>query len=439
MDNLARLFSSLQTRLRPEDVAELILTQLGDSLTLAEAAQLRQAATRSLKSGLVQMTSMMQDFRQPVAPQKQVAKAGELFICAPALDTVDCSDIEQVRQLIEQLSADIQKIPGSNNFIADRFSRAERQLAGMDISKRRYNKLFRFLQRFEHKLATYQLETQKYQASRVAKSGLATLICYEDFASTPDVACFIAWLSARMNRRSVFTNQPQDRAFDQIAEMLLARVQRQPTAAGWYAIAHIMPDREIVKHLDDRQKLSLFTHYLAQLNELAGLLKLIWQRNTFNRRTMVVKRGDDSSTWNALAGAWNSARQGWFSLAEVLGMEQMVEQLCLGKVLRLMAGDVAAWHYQTGGGPEPDTQVWAHLPFPWEVFSGAESCTKADVQQICAQFGVDPYKKGWISPRHNRQAVPFVPTPELVHGVVVARPEIALILRKAGYFSGKGG
>lgn len=31
MDNLARLFSSLQARLRPEDVAELILMQLGDS------------------------------------------------------------------------------------------------------------------------------------------------------------------------------------------------------------------------------------------------------------------------------------------------------------------------------------------------------------------------------------------------------------------------
>lgn len=439
MDNLARLFSSLQTRLRPEDVAELILTLLGDSLTQVETAQLRQAAAGSLKSGLVQMTSMMQEFRQPVAPEKQVAKAGELFVSAPVLDSIDCSDIQQIRQLIEQLSVEIQKAPGSNNFIADRFSRAQRQQAGMDISKRRYNKLFRFLQRFESKLATYQLETQKYQATRMAKSGLAMLIRYEDFASTPDVACFIAWLSARMNRRSVFTNQAQDRAFDQIGQMLLARVEQAPTSAGWYAIAHIMPDRDIVKHLDDRQKLSLFTLYLAQLNELAGLLQLIWQRNTFNRQTMIVKRGDDSSTWNALAGAWNSARQGWLALAVVLGMEEMVEQMCLGKVLRLIAGDVAAWHYQTGGGLEPDTQVWAHLPLPWEVFSGASSCTKADVQRVCAQFGVDPYNKGWIGPRRNRQAVAFVPTPELVHGVVVDKPEIALILRKAGYFSGKGG
>ncbi|MHA7633723.1 hypothetical protein [Corallococcus sp. M7] len=29
---------------------------------------------------------------------------------------------------------------------------------------------------------------------------------------------------------------------------------------------------------------------------------------------MIVSRGDDSNTWNALAGAWNASRQGWLSL-----------------------------------------------------------------------------------------------------------------------------
>jgi hypothetical protein len=41
-------------------------------------------------------------------------------------------------------------------------------------------------------------------------------------------------------------------------------------------------------------------------------------------------------------------------------------------------------------------------------------------------------------PPSGRQAVPFQPTPELVHGVTVSHPELASVLRKSGWFSGKG-
>jgi hypothetical protein len=33
---------------------------------------------------------------------------------------------------------------------------------------------------------------------------------------------------------------------------------------------------------------------------------------------------------------------------------------------------------------------------------------------------------------------PFRPTPELVHGVSVGHPELARVLKKLGFFSGKG-
>jgi hypothetical protein len=103
----------------------------------------------------------------------------------------------------------------------------------------------------------------------------------------------------------------------------------------------------------------------------------------------------------------------------------------------LMAADVAAWHRSSGGGLEPDTQVWNELPPPWEVLSGAATCTREHVEEVCRRHGVDPVKKGWVAPPPERRVEKFAPTPELVHGVAVAGPELAAVLRKAGWFSGK--
>ena len=44
---------------------------------------------------------------------------------------------------------------------------------------------------------------------------------------------------------------------------------------------------------------------------------------------------------------------------------------------------------------------------------------------------------GWIARRGKKRVERFTPTPELVHGVVVASPSMAQAMRKAGIFSGK--
>ena len=56
---------------------------------------------------------------------------------------------------------------------------------------------------------------------------------------------------------------------------------------------------------------------------------------------------------------------------------------------------------------------------------------------MCSKHGVDPVKNGWASPRPGRTVHAYRPTPELVHGVTVGDPGLALVLRKLGYFSGK--
>ncbi|SMC27510.1 hypothetical protein SAMN02745857_02886 [Andreprevotia lacus DSM 23236] len=437
MNRLEPLFESLQRRPRPEDVAELVLEALGETLRPQEKALLEKVAATSFKRGLHQFSSMLEEFQRPVPPSAQTAKAAELFQEIPKLSTEASADPDQVAALIAQLSATLCKTVGANDFKADRLNEEQRKLAGLDISKRRYNKLFRFLLRFERKLACYQMEQRKYAATRIAKAGLVTLIRWEDFCTSPDAACFIAYYAAARNRRSIFTNQGQASAYDEVAAMLLNRFRQAPVAPSWYAIAQIMPDPDVVAHLENTEKWTLFTDYLAQLEEISSLLQVTWQKSNFNRDSMIVKRGDDSTTWNALAGAWNTVRSGWLSLAYALGMEQLVNEVCLGKVMRLMAADVAAWHRLSGGSLDPDTAVWAALPAPWDVLSGQAICTKVDVETTCKQHGVDPVAKGWIAPKETRQSAPFIPTPELVHGVAVGHPALAAAMKRAGWFSGK--
>lgn len=137
-----------------------------------------------------------------------------------------------------------------------------------------------------------------------------------------------------------------------------------------------------------------------------------------------------------MAGAWNKARDNWINLLYALGLEFVLEEVCPGKVLRLMAADVVAWHRSAGQTLDPNTQVWATLPLPWEVLAGTATCTEDLVTAACRNAGLDPVKSGWVAPRLHHVAT-FRPTPELVHGVSVGSPYLARILRQRGAFSGK--
>jgi hypothetical protein len=234
----------------------------------------------------------------------------------------------------------------------------------------------------------------------------------------------------------VFTNTSQARPYDEICEMLMQRCNRQQEQTNWWAIAHVLPVREVIRHLDDEQKGVLLAEYFNLMNEAALFLKELWETNDLGE-DMVVRRGNDSTTWNVTAGAWNKLREGWFSLMYDLGMVDAVEQMCPGKVLRLMAADVAWWHRQSGGDLHEDTAVWMELPRPWEVLSGNAICSKSLVESVCQRYGLDPVKSGWSAPRPGRYVERFTPTPELVHGVVVGSPLLAAVFRKAGVFSGK--
>ncbi|WP_230687978.1 hypothetical protein [Hymenobacter ruricola] len=401
MMDLTTLHHTLSQRRRPEDVAELLLPLLQDHLAPAELATLQQAAANSLRRNVWQYTSMLEEFRQPVGADKQALKAVELFEyprpAAPGTASPDYGDPEQVRQLLQELSPRLAKNLGHSNYLTDRLDRKGRQAAGLgELSRRRYNKRFRALRHLEEKLQQLVFADRQRRLQMVSKHGFAHEISYADFSRDLFSAAFIAYYTARCNLRSTFTNQGQDRPYDAVADMLFQHCRAgRPPAPAWWAIAHVYAAPPVLAELPDAQKGQLLGRWTALLQELAEVLRQIWAANTFRRDSMVVKQGDDSSTWNITAGAWNKARDNWINLLYALGMEFVLDDLCPGKVLRLMAADVVFWHRQTGGQLDPNTVVWAELPLPWEVLSGPAHCTRDTVAAACARAGLDAAKSGW--------------------------------------------
>jgi hypothetical protein len=426
---LKTLFESLDQRIRPEDAAYLvreILSENGVKLGRKEKG-LFQRATRYAWGH----SSMDRDFARPVGFEKQLKVAKQLF---PDVPLPDPNSPISIAHYASQAGERILKTYSYGDFKHNRFDRNERKGRGIgEISKRQYNKLFRFLARIDKKNERLMRELQKRDFTQISKSRFANRITWEEFSSDIMTACFIGYYTARCGLRSAFLAGPQQRPYDELADALFQRLEG---GANWYAIAHVYPNQEVLKLTTDEQKGKLLGLWYKKLGEIAQLLREVWDDSDINPKTMIVKRGNDSSTWNATAGAWNKARNSWINFVYALNMDKVLDEVCPGKVLRLMAADVAYWHKSKGGELEPDTQVWISLPLPWEVLAGEKTCTRQTVEAACEKAKIKG--KGWIAPHEGRVIEDFRPTPELVHGVAVSSPQLAEVIKKAGWFSGKG-
>lgn len=432
VDPIDALYDAIQRRPRPEDVAELIVSLFPRA---ASKPVIVSASRGSFRQNLYGWSSMASDFARPIGAEKQVKKACELFKIPDVPDVAACLDPVRVQAFLDRVSPMIQFVPGQTNFRTNRLDRSQRKTAGLDMRKRQYNKRWRLLKRLDDKIRRMIRNSAKYEFTRVGKSALATKLTREDIAKDLPTACFVAYLSARMSMRSVFTNTSQERAFDTVAKALLDLAMESPTI-NWWAIAHVHPEWEVLAKLSEGEKGRLLGMSFGLLKGVGDFLAGEWAKLDVNRSTLIVQRGNDSSTWNNTAGAWNKTRDLWFSVVHALDMGDILDSMCPGKVLRLMAADVAYWHRSSGGDVHPDTKVWAEIPLPWEVLKGEDRCTRDDVEMACAKYKVKV--EGWTGPRPSKKAVDFKPTPELVNGVVVSSPALALALRKAGWFSSKG-
>lgn len=445
------LHRSIQMRPRPEDVAQLVLEILDDKLTRGQKGTLDVAARYSLKRGAYSYSSMKDEFERIVGADRIVARTAEIFKVPSHPTASQCIDPAFVESFLEELLPQIKATMGNLNLRTDRLPREQRRAIPNFPAKRRYNRMFRAAKRLSEKLEKMVENTKKYRATRIAKSAGATLITVEELSKDLGTACFVAYLSARMNLRSMFSGVGQDPSFDNIAQMLLKNAIGGCTP-NWYAIAMVHPEAEILKNLTEEQKGLLLGIWTQELSNLADMLEELARTNNLDLNNCIVHKGNDSTTWNAVAGAWNKARDAWMGIIHSLGMESILDHYCPGKALRLMASDVVQWQMYmktrshswnqdaVDAALHPDTLVWRALPKPWEVFKGKATCTRAQVQAACDKVYHDRPEKGmgWYTMKAPKHATTFKPTPELVHGVTVTSPYLASVLKDAGWFSGKG-
>lgn len=211
---------------------------------------------------------------------------------------------------------------------------------------------------------------------------------------------------------------------DDLGEMLLEHALASPTCRA-DVIAKVLTRKKVLARLTDEQKGALVGQYYQALESIGGLLESVW-RDGRGRRRMVVQKGDDSTTWNMASRAWNQARTGWLNLMSDLGLTHVIEGICPGKVPALIAGDVMQWHIaDTGSSAQPDVEVWATLPAPWEVVNGEAPCTAEMVRDACKAAGLDPDKTGWTQPYRQDSLADTKPAPALLHGVVVHSATLA--------------
>lgn len=428
-DALDRMFQSLDRRLRPEDVAALIL-ESGEKFTAHEQHLLSRAANAYPEWWV---SSMDMDFERPVDASRQLATLTRLF--GGDLDELTnagvAGDPDALRAAASAAGEPLAWRPGLD--FKSRSNRAARAMQGIELSKRQYNRAWRFLIRLDGKISRIDMGLRKRQLTLVGRSGLVGDITADRFRKDPAAACFVTYWVARRNMRREFSLSGKDNPMDEVAAMLLARLDDN---SDWWMVSRVYATPEVVGRLTPTEQGELIGRWSALMRGAADLLASVWDPS-IDRTEMVVRRGMDSSTWNIIAQAYNTARAGWLNALAATNTLYFLDVECPGKVMRLMAADLAYWHRMSGSNVDPDTAVWAALPLPWEVLSGEQKCTRQDVEEACTRAKVDPVASGWTGPRATGKVAEFKPTPELVHGVSIADPVWAALLRRAGVFSGK--
>jgi hypothetical protein len=418
------LIESLRARWTPEQVVKTMLDADVD-FTPKERHLLSSAVPKWARS------SMATTFAKAAGLDRQLKVASELFPTVPV--PADASP----EALGEYLAAmrDTIRMDGTD-FKANRLTHKERKLTRgrkgepklVPNGHRAYNKRFRFLVRFEKHFATRSTTAEMRELAQIAKSRLAFKLDRSVLTNLKTV-CFVAYMTAKLNKRSIFTFGDQESPYDNIADMLFKRLGR---GTNWLAVAYVHPEPEVLQQLDEKQKGTILGVWFSVMTRAAKVLDREAAKGGIDLKSLIVRRGNDSSTWNEAAGAYNKARDGWINTLYALGMEDALDGFVPGKALRLMAADVAWGHRVYGDGLDPNTAVFNELPKPWDVLLHEARCTRAMVEASCARHNV---KSGWLAPK-TKSVAKYTPTPELVHGVIVSSPELAASLKAVGYFGG---
>jgi hypothetical protein len=434
MSWITDLHATLDRRASVEDVARLIRAGgIARAWTPRARKLLDEAADARLPW---YVTSMSDDFERADDCAVQLAAAGRMF--GEDVSHVGPGDLGAISALITRLGERVGGWRPGYDWKADRLDKDH--WAGVEPgldSRRQYNRHVRVLRHLWDKAVRVGGMQHQRELVLVGRSGFASRITADRFAADPVTACFAAYYTARKNRRRLFTLSGKENPFDHLAQALLDTALAQEHG-DWEMLAWVLPRPAVLARLHPAQLGQLLGDWHAVMAGTAAELERAWPGDeAVNRMTMIVRRGMDSSTWNTMAQAYNAARAAWIGCVAASGALALLEPACPGKVMRLMAADLAYWHQSSGGDVDPNTRVWARLPLPWQALAGTHSCTGADIRAACREAGLDAAEAGWLAPLADGAPAQFAPTPDLVHGIAVSDPAWAAVLRRAGAFSGK--
>ena len=426
---IENLHQTLDRRATPEQVARIIRDS-GIRWPAAVQVELHRVAA-ARPSWYV--SSMSEDFERADDCAAQLAAVGRMF----GVDVSDVrpDDLPGIRALITELGKRLGGWMPGHDWKADRLNKAGRRSSCTVVarglaSKRQYNRHVRVLRHLWDKAVRMGGMQRQRELVLTGRSGFASRITLDRFRADPAMACFVAYFTARKNVRRAFTLAGRENPVDQLAQGLLDAVLAG-RGADWEMLAWVYPRPVVLARLTPRQLGVLLGDWHAVMAATAAELERAWPGDeSVNRMTMIVRRGMDSSTWNTMAQAYNAARAAWLGCVAASGALALLEPACPGKVMRLMAADLAWWHQSSGGDVEPNTVAWARLPLPWQVLQGTRRCTAADVRAACAQGRRGPRGQRLDGPAAGRHPGASSRRPQdLVHGIAVADPAWAAVLR----------
>lgn len=435
-DDIVELHRLLTSREQPETVAAVILRVAHDELDAQQRRLLGQAARFAERHPLFR-SMMATEWEQPVGAAETVQYVAGAFVgiadeLAELPHRPDPDQVDAVRAWHQSLAT---RVGWTSEPSPQNFTRRALWAAGLEVSMRRYRRAWHSLDRLESKLGHLERMQLRRQLAMSARGNLAGTITLEEVAGDPAAASFCAYLIAKKNLRRTFSVAGRDSPFDHIADMLY---QRLDGSSDWWMVARAHITEDTVRHLDERQRGHLIAVCWDDMERAVRLCQDVNLASPVDRDTMVVRRGQDSDTWNLAAGAYNTARARWLQVLAASGQLGLLEAVCPPKLPRLMAADLIYWHQIVGNATaHPDVLVAASLPPVWEVLQGQAECTAPMVLQACAAHGLDPEASYWTGPVRPGELGRFEPTPELVHGIVVSSPLLGSILRHARVFSGQ--
>lgn len=431
------LHATLDQRATPQQVASVIVA--GGAAGCGPTGDLLRRVACSRPSWYV--SSMPSDFERADDCRAQLAAAGRMF--GVSVGGIDPADISEVRDFITLLGRRVGGWQPGDDWKRGRLDKSARRLAPYTVvdrglsAKRQYNRHVRVLRHLWDKAQRMGGMQEGRRLVLISRSGFAFRITAARMAQDPLTAMFIAYYTARRNERREFTLSGRGNSVDPIADALLADALASADA-DMEMLAWVYPRTQVLARLSAAQLGRLLGDWHKVMADTAQLLKAAWPGDeNVDRMTMIVRRGMDSSTWNTTASAYNAARAAWLGCVAAAGALPLLEPSLPGKVMRLMAADLARWHQSSGGGVDANTTVFARLPLPWQVLEGTVSCTAAAVRAACDEAGMDAQTAGWTAPRPDGPPAQYRPTPELVHGITVTDPAWAGLLRRGGAFSGK--